>query len=456
GTGTGALEPAYNHAHSFAHNITSNKALTLGAGTGTVYLTGSNPQTISGPAAISVPRLTVNKPAGGVLLTASLLVSEALALQSGIVTTGATHPLQLADNATTTGASANSFVAGPVQKLGDDAFVFPVGKGAAFRPVSLSAPTATGEVFTAEYFATPPAAAGAGNLAGLRYRCNTDYWQIEGNQQAGAVQITLPLNPEVCPGRPLSQYLSILNYRDNRWVDEGGTLEAAGGAITSNAVSNCKGYFTVGQPFYVLINTSQVNETSFTVSGPGLTPVTGTSGAGGAEQKIKPTMPAAGQTDKFSIRIAPSSGSKQLDIEVVYDDQLLVQEVRALLPAGSLPLAPEYYEVVDGFNLYFRKERRPVARLDLKTNLSDGFYYNQGAGKFEVLLPNPALFTTTQLHVYRLDHPKMKVAVANPPPANVLTWVAAGATPGLYQFELQLEDRQGTKKTYQGQFILKP
>ncbi|CAA9235230.1 MAG: hypothetical protein AVDCRST_MAG56-1347 [uncultured Cytophagales bacterium] len=455
GTGTGALEPAYNHAHSFAHNMTIGKALTLGAGNATIYLTGANPQTVGGTAAASVTRLVVNKPANGVLLGTSLRVTETAALQSGVVTTSSDHPLIIADNATVTGASPKSFVSGPVQKMGDDPFVFPVGKGTAFRPVSLSAPNAA-DAFTAEYFATVPDAAGAGSLAGLRYRCNTDYWQVEGSKGAGTVQITLPLEPGTCPGRPLPQYLSILNYRDGRWVDEGGTVDAAGTAIVSNALSNCAGYFTLGQPFYVLVNASQVNATTYAVDGPGMTPVAGTSGANGTEQKIKPTAPAAGATDKFTIRIAPSAGNQQLDIEVVYDAQLLVKEVRAVSPAGSLPLAPDYYEVVDGFNLYFRKERRQAARLDLRTNLSNGLYYNQGAGKFEVSLPNPALFTRTQLHVYRLDHPRTKVAVANPPTANDLSWVAAGATPGVYQFELELEDRQGTKKTYQGQFILKP
>jgi len=61
------------------------------------------------------------------------------------------------DNATSTSGSANSFVDGPLRKIGNDAFVFPVGDTAIWARIGIdnSAGNVTTE-FTAEYFSVSP------------------------------------------------------------------------------------------------------------------------------------------------------------------------------------------------------------------------------------------------------------------------------------------------------------
>jgi len=77
-----------------------------------------------------------------------------LTLTNGIITTTSTNALTLTPTATTSGGSNASFVNGPMQKqvtavTGN--FVFPVGKGAAYQPVTISETNDAG-TFRAEYF----------------------------------------------------------------------------------------------------------------------------------------------------------------------------------------------------------------------------------------------------------------------------------------------------------------
>jgi len=106
-------------------------------------------------------QLELSNPAGATLQL-PLTLSNALVLSTGLLTTDASNVLTLGAAATVQGGSDASFVSGPVQRpVGPTAsatsYVFPVGKGHAYRPLTLTVNTQTGTtVYRAEQFEGNP------------------------------------------------------------------------------------------------------------------------------------------------------------------------------------------------------------------------------------------------------------------------------------------------------------
>jgi hypothetical protein len=133
-----------------------------------LVLQGTAPQTISGTALAdptagtdsylsAAVQLEINNPAG-VALRTPITVSNTLVLTSGLLTTDITNALTLKASATVQGGSGASFVNGPVLRpvgpvTSATAFVFPVGKGSAYRPLTLTVATQSNTtVYRAEQF----------------------------------------------------------------------------------------------------------------------------------------------------------------------------------------------------------------------------------------------------------------------------------------------------------------
>ncbi|MDQ2793232.1 MAG: T9SS type A sorting domain-containing protein [Bacteroidota bacterium] len=86
--------------------------------------------------------LTVNGPTTRVTANGAVSLEGALALNGGNINTTATNSLTLYQSATISGGSAASFVNGPLARVtgtGAATTVFPIGKGGAFRPLTLTA-----------------------------------------------------------------------------------------------------------------------------------------------------------------------------------------------------------------------------------------------------------------------------------------------------------------------------
>lgn len=122
-----------------------------------LLFSGNNSQTISGIALSEVGSIKINKASGNVVLATPVLVDNLLTLTSGLIETDNTNILTINSNATVVGGSDNSYVSGPVKKIGNSAFTFPIGdKGltsGAYHPLSITAPASSSDVFSAQYFA---------------------------------------------------------------------------------------------------------------------------------------------------------------------------------------------------------------------------------------------------------------------------------------------------------------
>ena len=115
---------------------------------------------------------------------------------AGVITSGSTNLLIFNDNAVASGANNNvtnpSYVNGPVRKIGNDAFTFPVGKtGAGYRLCAISAPANSTDAFTAEFMRASGSALGSITAAGLVRVSGCEYWNINRTTGTSAVNVTL-------------------------------------------------------------------------------------------------------------------------------------------------------------------------------------------------------------------------------------------------------------------------
>jgi hypothetical protein len=133
-----------------------------------LVLQGTAPQVLAGTALAdptagtdsylsAAVQLEISNPAG-VALRTPLTLSNTLVLTSGLLTTDITNALTLKASTMVQGGSGASFVNGPVLRpvgpvTSATAFVFPVGKGSAYRPLTLTVATQSNTtVYRAEQF----------------------------------------------------------------------------------------------------------------------------------------------------------------------------------------------------------------------------------------------------------------------------------------------------------------
>lgn len=250
--------------------------------TRSVTFNSSNLSVINGPSAATTEsfyNLIISKAAAAntVTLASPVEVSNALTLNTGIVVTranplpaGYTSPtflLTLLDNATSTTGSAASFVSGPMKKIGNDAFTFPVGKYINgefhWRTIGISAQPNVAEEITTEFWrdnaynrgSISPAA--KASSPGLSHISMCEYWDLTKTTATLDVNVTLswsnnPLgksncnvtNPNLVYVDNLSE-LVVVPYFNGMWGDQNsayfGQTSAPGPAIP---VSPALGFIT--------------------------------------------------------------------------------------------------------------------------------------------------------------------------------------------------------------------
>jgi hypothetical protein len=123
--------------------------------------------------------LTVNKPSGGLTLSAALQVTDSLKLNRGNLTTDSNHILTFSGNKLQ--ASSNSFVTGPFRYSANVAkdLQFPVGKENYFAPVILSKQNNDRAIIQVEYHATGHPFPDSAMAFPVRSVSNREYWTIK-------------------------------------------------------------------------------------------------------------------------------------------------------------------------------------------------------------------------------------------------------------------------------------
>lgn len=184
----------------------------------------------------------------GFTLQSPLVVPASIEFIKGKLITSAENILVFADGAISSSASDNSFVEGPIRKIGDDDFEFPVGKQGNYAPLSLTGGGSISDEFEAEYLlANPLTSYGKSyqNPPILRVS-SLEYWRVE--QRSGTAMKRVVLNVRTYSDATLLEKLVVTRWDESeaRWKNEGNTSFSgiATGTITSVDV-NRFGIFTV-------------------------------------------------------------------------------------------------------------------------------------------------------------------------------------------------------------------
>ena len=184
-------------SHTVGGNWTNNGAFTPNSST--VAFNGSNSlqQTIGGPVSTTFSGLTINNGAGVTIIDpantgVSKNVNALLTLTSGLLTTDATDLLILGSAASTNLGAPDvasnyyqntSYVNGPLQKIGNTGFTFPVGKsGVGYEPITISAASDNSiQTYTAEYIRASATSLGpvGPSTPQLVHVSGCDYWRLD-------------------------------------------------------------------------------------------------------------------------------------------------------------------------------------------------------------------------------------------------------------------------------------
>jgi len=226
---------------------------------GTIVLTG--PAAFPGATSTvnSMYNLTINR-AGGVSLDNAVTVTNTLAFSSGLLTTTAGNLLTISNTSTAAiiGASATSYINGPLRwalpanQVAASTYIFPVGKGGAYYPVSVIdpvtgavAPTITIEAFNANCGGT------AGSVAGsaLSALSTTEYWSmaVTGNLTSHRVTLTRPA--AVAPLDRIGRTTTTAN----------GTYNGIGGTAAGNSITLSNVVAPVATQYFVMARAGILN-----------------------------------------------------------------------------------------------------------------------------------------------------------------------------------------------------
>lgn len=194
---------------------------------------------------------------GEKILNGSVTMSGILTLTNGLVTTTTANLLTM-DAAATCPVAGNSlsFVNGPMKKIGNTAFIFPVGKpelagpvGGGYRLIGISAPDQITDAFTAEFVVGSATALGpisaAAKDAGLTRVSRCEYWKLDRTTGSSSVNVTLSWDSRSncnvsyvssLPDLAIAHFNNISNEWDNFGFDSY-TGNVTTGTITWNNVS---------------------------------------------------------------------------------------------------------------------------------------------------------------------------------------------------------------------------
>jgi autotransporter-associated beta strand protein len=241
--------------------LTINGSFT-GGGTiqndGTIVLVGPSNFPGSGTTISAMNNLTINR-ASNVTLDQSITITGNLTLTNGKLITGACNSttsniaLTMADNATITGSSSVRFVDGILKKTGNDAFTFPIGSGAKYAPVSLTAPFVITDRFAACYAGSNPNSSYSitSKAGSLNNVSKMEFWHI--NREVGTSSANVTLSWDTIARSGPVRDMTLLrvchwNSSSSQWTDlgqTGTTGSNASGTITSGSVTSFSP-FTLG------------------------------------------------------------------------------------------------------------------------------------------------------------------------------------------------------------------
>ncbi|GAB4395724.1 MAG: hypothetical protein OHK0053_05930 [Microscillaceae bacterium] len=209
---------------------------------GRVIFSGSQDQQLTG-IPFQLYEAELQKSGGALRPQVLVEIIGRLLLSQGFWESNAVNPLTFRENALSDPGQASAFVRGPVSKIGNADFIFPLGADNVSAPLALSGLNQSGSL-TATYFRTPPPTA---TLApALVFLSAVEYWQVQSNTPGLSAQVALYWTNGMASGITEPSDLSIAQLSGGTWQEVGSqaTGNAAAGQIRSLDDVNDFGDFT--------------------------------------------------------------------------------------------------------------------------------------------------------------------------------------------------------------------
>jgi hypothetical protein len=289
--GTGTIKPSFTKPALFSSGsvsgltINSNKSILFGENgggislvSGSLIITSSNSTPVTKFNMVEVSTALSEY----LVLQTPIVIQTELKLITGILSCDNTSLLTLIDNAIITSASQNSYINGPIKKIGNDSFTFPVGKDGYYAPISIKSNSLmiSTDAYQAEYFHTPPSADG---FNGSPYSFNVsvhEYWMLE--RKSGVTNVSVNLGWESTRSGTLPSNLCkalMARWNGSSWVSEGNggvTGDENDGSINSGKSYGCGlseyvASWTDGYPLTFGIKRGRNSNRNYKTSGTSLT-----------------------------------------------------------------------------------------------------------------------------------------------------------------------------------------
>ncbi|RYM31450.1 T9SS type A sorting domain-containing protein [Brumimicrobium glaciale] len=260
--GTGDILPTYNSTSKYAKSIiiNSNDVMVFGAsGGGTVSMNGTGPQFISVVGATPKPEFAAfetSNPNDDITLNTPIEIINFLVLLQGNINTTDINMLFMSDNSFVISVSNNAFVNGPVTKIGNDLFTFPVGKANFYRPIRMaSKPDDISAQFRAEYFPQNVVSSGTPNSPleiSIFNISSCEYWLLDRLASSSSVVVELSYRntvPGSCSGVVDQSTLLVSRWNGSLWEDLGNggiSGNASNGSVKSFGAVPDFSTFTIG------------------------------------------------------------------------------------------------------------------------------------------------------------------------------------------------------------------
>ena len=246
-SGTKYIRPAYNFKSTLSGNLNINTNATFYIGhtiDGWFEFDGNTAQSINNTDAskpLIIRRMRVNNSTNEITLNTPLRINNNLDLINGNIITSNTNTLRMNNDAVVDNVSDNSYIDGPIEKIGDNAFVFPTGGtdsygNSHYAGIGISAPS-TNHNFTAEYHAAAHTSATTYSDP-LTKVSLVEYWTLRGNS---TVDVSLYWNNGTRSGIGKINDLRVAHWNGSTWEDKGNdetSGNASNGSITVNGVSS--------------------------------------------------------------------------------------------------------------------------------------------------------------------------------------------------------------------------
>ena len=249
----GTINIAYSDTTYANQNLTFSSSAGLVVNTA-IEFGGSNNGIIEqlGTQPITMPKLIMNKTAAASLtLNDSVTVTTGASFTSGNIYSSLNKELIFPNNISHTGASVTSHVIGPVTKIGDDVFAFPLGGPVSYNPVTMSAPVGATSRFKAEYKNQNPTIDGyntsskAGSF-GAALISNSGYWDVQRLTGATNVTLTLGFNSNPYEQYPVLANLKVAHWNGTQWDDHGNGGTTATTVVNSVAITSFSPFAIAG------------------------------------------------------------------------------------------------------------------------------------------------------------------------------------------------------------------